>query len=127
MLKTAFKSIYPVIVLAVSITLSAGAEEKISFFDSVELKDGNKLTGTVLNDTLTITTPYTIIPLGKDKISEIRINSGSQNPDVIVLTEGGLLEGTIDEPNFTFRLESGETVSLEKAQCIKILLNRKKE
>ena len=128
--KIIFKSMCPVVVslvLAVSIALSAAASEKESSYDSVELKDGKKLTGTFLNDTLTVTTAYTVIPLEKDKISEIMINPENKNHDVIVLIEGGLLEGTIEEPAFAFKLESGETVSVEKVQCQKIILKSKNE
>ena len=128
--KIIFKSMCPVVVslvLAVSIALSAAASEKESSYDSVELKDGKKLTGTFLNDTLTVTTAYTVIPLEKDKISEIMINPENKNHDVIVLIEGGLLEGTIEEPAFSFKLESGETVSVEKVHCKKIILKSKNE
>ena len=128
--KIIFKSMCPVVVslvLAVSIALSAAASEKERAYDSVELKDGKKLTGTFLSDTLTVTTAYTVIPLEKDKISEIMINPENKNHDVIVLIEGGLLEGTIEEPAFAFKLESGETVSVEKVQCQKIILKSKNE
>ena len=128
--KIIFKSMCPVVVslvLAVSIALSAAASEKERAYDSVELKDGKKLTGTFLNDTLTVTTAYTVIPLEKDKISEIMINPENKNDDVIVLIAGGLLEGTIEEPAFSFKLESGETVSVEKVHCKKIILKSKNE
>ena len=126
--KIAFRSIHRVIiglVLVVSTALSATAADKSGVYDSVELKNGDNLTGTFFNDTLTVTTPYTEITLEKDKISEISINSGNQDNDVIVLIAGGLLEGTIEELTFSFKLESGETVSLEKAQCSKIILGKK--
>lgn len=127
MLKIAFKSVYPLIMslaLAVSVAAPAGAADDADIFDTVELKSGDKLTGTFLNDTITVTTPYMAVTLEKDKISEIRINSESVNHDIIVLNTGGLLEGTIEETGFSFKPVSGEIITVEKEQCKKIILKR---
>jgi hypothetical protein len=129
MLKTASKTIYPIIMtllMLVSITVSTGAADDADVFDTVELKNGDKITGTLLTDTLTITTPYSVVPLEKNKISEINITPENKDHDVIVLNEGGLVEGTIEELNFSFKTVSGETVSLEKDKCTKIIIKHKK-
>ena len=130
MSRIAFKSIYLIILnlaLAVSITVSAGAVEDTGVSDTVELKNGDKVTGTVLNNTFTITTPYTLVTLKKDQISEIKITPDSENHDVIELTVGGTLAGTIEEPSLSFKLISGKIITLEKEQCKKIILRRKNE
>jgi hypothetical protein len=110
--------------LVVSIALSAGAADDPDVYDTVELQNGDKLTGTVLDNTFTLTTPYTLVTLKKDQISEINPHAGSQNEDVIELTVGGTLTGTIEEPSLSFKLISGETTSLDKAQCKKIILRK---
>ncbi len=123
MLKIAFKGIYPVIIcLLLAVSVSVGAADDGNLNDTVELKNGDKVTGTLLNDTLTVSTPYSVVTLEKDKISEIRINPEKKDHDIIVLNTGGLMEGTIDEPVFLFKLVSGENISLEKEQCVKITL-----
>jgi hypothetical protein len=116
MSKIAIGSIYRIIMglaLAVSIAVSAGAADDADVYDTVELRNGDKLTGTVLDNSLTLTTPYTFVNLKKDQISEITPHPESQNEDVIVLSVGGTL--------------TGETISLDKEQCKKIILRRKNE
>jgi hypothetical protein len=130
MSKTVLKSIYTIIVsvaIVVSITVFAGAANKAGTNDTVDLKNGDKVTGTVLNDTFTVSTPYSAVTLKKDKIAEIRFQSGNQNDDVVVLIAGGSVEGTIDEPAISLKLDSGKIISIEKEQCGRIILKRKTE
>ena len=113
------------LVLAVSIAVSAGTAEDSDVYDTVELNNGDKLIGTVLDNSFTLTTPYTLVTLKKDQISEIRPHAESQNEDVIELNAGGTLTGTIEKPSFSFKLISGEIISLDKEQFRKIILRRK--
>jgi len=113
--------------VTLSIAISSGAVDDADVYDTVELKNGDKLTGTVLDDTFTLTTPYSFVTLKKDQISAIKPHSESQNEDVIELNIGGTLTGTIEEPSLSFKLVSGETISLEKEQCKKIILRRRNE
>lgn len=127
MIKISLKSVcFMVFCLALtaSATLSAGTSHGSNAYDTIELKSGDTLTGTVLNDTFTVMTPYTSMTLEKGDISEIRMDSGSENQDVIVLTTGGLMEGTIEERTFSFKPTSGETISLEKERCKHIILKK---
>lgn len=128
MSKTAFKSVCLIIVglmaLAVSIAHPAGAAGGTDANDTVELKNGDKVTGTLLTDTFTISSPYTLITVKKEKISVIRFDDEYQNQDVIELNNGGLVEGTIEETEFSFKPGSGKIITLEKNQCKKIVLKR---
>jgi hypothetical protein len=129
MSRIAIGSIYRMIIglaLTVSIAVSADADDT-DVYDTVELKNGDKLTGTVLDNDFTLTTPYTLVNLKKDQISEIKPHAETQNEDVIELNVGGTLTGTIEGPSLSFRLVSGETISLDKEQCKKIILRRKDE
>jgi len=129
MLKKAFKLIYPVfmaLLLTLSIAVSVCAANNTNVNDTVELKNGEKLTGTLLTDTFTVSTPYMVVTLDKDKISEISIIPEGKDHDVILLNTGGLVEGTIEELSFSFKLDSGKEISLEKEKCNKIILKRNK-
>lgn len=110
--------------LIVFIAISAGAVDDPDVYDTIELKDGDKLTGTVLDNTFTLTTPYSLVTLKKDQISAIKPHSENQHEDVIELNVGGTLSGKIEEPSFSFKLTSGEIISLDKEQCKKIILRR---
>ncbi len=110
------------VALAISIAVSAGAVEDPNVYDTVELNNGDKLIGTVLDNTFTLSTPYTLVTLKKDQISEIMPHPERQNEDVILLKVGGTLTGTIDEPSLSFELISGETIVLDKRQCKRIIL-----
>ncbi len=125
MYKNVVKSLYFLVVsmaMIVFISVFAEATDHEDIYDTVELKNGDIVTGTVLNDTFTVTTPYTNATCEKDKISEITIGSEYGNHDVIALKTGGLLEGTIEELSLSFKLVSGEIISLEKRKCKKIIL-----
>ncbi|MBN2418444.1 MAG: hypothetical protein JXL81_03590 [Deltaproteobacteria bacterium] len=123
MLKIALKSIYPVIIgLLLSVSISAGAADDKGEYDTVELKNGDKLTGTLLTETFNVTTPYTDITLEKEKFSEITFNTEHQDHDVIQLKAGGLLEGTVEEMNFSFKPVSGDPIQIEKKNCKRIIL-----
>lgn len=127
MIKTTLKSVYLMsilLALTASATLSAGTSYGSNAYDTIELKSGDTLTGTLLTDTFTVITPYTSMVLEKGDISEIRMDSGSENQDVIVLITGGLMEGTIEERTFSFKPASGDTISLEKEQCKHIILKK---
>ena len=129
MIKKALKSIYPVfmtLLLTLSIAVSVCAANNTNVNDTVELKNGEKLTGTLLTDTFTVSTPYMVVTLDKDKISEISIIPEGKDHDVILLNTGGLVEGTIEELSFSFKLDSGKEISLEKEKCNKIILKRNK-
>ena len=130
MSKIVFRSIYRIIMglaLAISIAVSAGAVDDADVYDTVELKNGDKLTGTVLNNTIMVTTSYTLITVKKNQISEIKFNPESENDDVIELNVGGTLAGRIEEPSLSFKIISGKIISLEKEQCKKIILRKKSE
>ncbi len=114
------------VALAISIAVSAGAVEDPNVYDTVELNNGDKLIGTVLDNTFTLSTPYTLVTLKKDQISEIMPHPERQNEDVILLKVGGTLTGTIDEPSLSFELISGETIVLDKRQCKRIILKSNK-
>jgi hypothetical protein len=127
MSKIASGSIYRMMMglaLAVSMALFAGAVDDADVYDTVELKNGDKLTGTVLDHTFTLTTPYTLVTLKKEQISAIKPHSEGQNEDVVELNVGGTITGTIEERTLSFKLISGETVSLDKEKCRKIILKR---
>ena len=127
MLNTVSKSIFLfVFFMSIFVTLasSAAATDNVETYDTVELKNGEKVTGTVLNSTFTIVTPYSNVALEKDDISEIQIDFEPAGHDVVMLNSGGLMEGTIEEPAISFALDSGKTVTLEKKKCKKIIFHK---
>jgi hypothetical protein len=94
--------------------------------DTVELKNGDKITGHVLADSFTVTSPYSIVTLERDKIAEIAIMPEGYNHDIVTLNEGGIMEGTIDETSLSVQNEKGEKITIKKEECKKIILKTKK-
>ena len=130
MSKRAIVSIYRmmlILALAVSMAVPAGAADEADVYDTVVLKNGDILKGTVLDNIFTLTTPYSLVTLKKEQISVITPNSESRNEDVIELDVGGTMAGTIEEITLSFKLISGETKSLDMDQCKKIILKRTSE
>lgn len=127
MSKKAMGSIYRMMLglaLTIFIALYAGAADETNAYDTVELKNGDKLTGTVLDNTFTLSTPYSLVTLKKEQITAIKSHSEGQNEDVVELNVGGTITGTIEERTLSFKLISGETISLDKEKCRKIILRR---
>ncbi len=128
MLKKSYKSILLIIlfVLTLFTTTIVSASGDADNKDTVELKNGDKITGTVLTETFTVTTAYSLVTLERDKISEIAILPEGMNHDMVTLKEGGILEGTIDETSFSIQNEKGEKITLNKEECKKIIFKTKK-
>jgi hypothetical protein len=108
------------------LTVTTFAADSADTIDTVELKNSDKITGHVLADTFTVTSPYSIVTLERDKISEIAIMPEGYNHDIVTLNEGGILEGTIDETSISIQNEKGERITLKKEECKKIILKQKK-
>jgi hypothetical protein len=127
MLKKSIKSILMITLLVLAMfTATASASSEADNNDTVELKNGDKITGTVLTGTFTVTSAYSIVTLERDKISEIAILPEGYNHDIVTLNEGSLLEGTIDETSFSIKTAGGENITLKKEECKKIILKIKK-
>ncbi len=111
-----------IIAILMSLVFSAGAAEKNAGSDTIELKNGTKVTGTVLNDSFTVTTAYMTVTLERERISEITM---SDDHDVAVLDDGAsLVEGTIDEYDIFFKSASGEKITYKKEECKKIVFKK---
>ena len=126
MSKTALKSICIIIANLVLILFISAFVVAAEDCDMVELKNGDKLTGTVLTDIYTITTPYSFVTVEKNQISEIRVDDEYQQNDIIELKSGGLVEGTIEEAELSLKLSSGKIIALEKKKCKKIIMRSNK-
>jgi hypothetical protein len=120
------KSIFVITGLAFTMFTATATAGEADINDTVELKNGDKITGTVLTGTFTVTSPYSIVTLERDKIAEIAIMPEGYNHDIITLNEGGILEGTIDETSLSIQTEKGENITLKKEECKKIILKIKK-
>ncbi|NLD37830.1 MAG: hypothetical protein GX654_13265 [Desulfatiglans sp.] len=122
MLSKSIKSILLVTLLVIAIfTVTTFAAGNPDINDTVELKNGDKISGHVLTDSFTVTSPYSIVTLERDKISEIAIMPEGYNHDIVTLNEAGILEGTIDEASITIKNEKGEKITLKKEECKKIV------
>lgn len=125
MLIKSIKSISLITLLVFALfTATAFASDDTDNNDTVELKNGDKITGTVLTDTFTVTTAYSMVTLEKDKIAEIAIMPEGMSHDMVTLKEGGILEGTIDETSLSIQNEKGEKITLKKEECKKIILKK---
>ena len=130
MSKIVFKSFYQIIMLilllVLSIAATSGAADISNSGDTVELENGDKLTGMLLNESFTVTSPYSLVTVKKEQISEIRINDGYRNHDVIELKSGGSIEGTIEENELSLKTAPDKIITFNKNKCKKIVLSRNK-
>ncbi len=122
-----FKSFFKIIIcLTLTLFLAplAGASGDADVYDTVELQNGEKITGTVLTGTFTFSTPYSLVMLEKDKITEIVFDNERENHDIVLLNAAGNLEGSIEEPDFLFKTVNGENMTLKKKECKKITFKK---
>ncbi len=83
-------------------------------FDSVVLKNGDNISGTIQNENLEIKTSYASVTFGIEEISRITIEGGGANTDVIVLSNRDRLSGMLQTPLIKVLIPSGTILEIEK-------------
>ncbi len=95
--------------------------ERPSKTDILLLRNGDKLTGTVLNKTLAIRTSYASLSFNNRMIAGIDLEGGANNIEAIVTVNNNRFSGFIDDPVFVFKLQSGTQIEVRREKVLKAI------
>ena len=82
--------------------------------DVMELKNGDLLTGTMLNDQVGIQTAYARLAFRKDQIASLLLEGNIANIEHIVVINGDVFSGFVLEKNIRFRLSTGSEIEIRR-------------
>lgn len=82
--------------------------------DFVRLKNGDEVSGRVLNETLTLKASYATLTFKRSEIDSIVIEGGTNNNDEVRLVIGDRITGVLQEDTIRLRLAGGEETEIAK-------------
>ena len=86
--------------------------------DILVLRNGDKLTGAIRNESFTITTPYGKIKFNNRAIAGIDLDGGINHMESIITVNNNRFSGFIEEPAFLFKLEQGPQVEIRREKAL---------
>lgn len=95
--------------------------ERPSNTDIVLLRNGDKLTGTVLNESFSIRTSYTSLKFNNRIIAGIDLEGGANNIEAIVAVNNNRFSGFIDDPVIVFKLQTGPKIEVRREKVLKVI------
>lgn len=81
-------------------------------YDVIRLKNGDTLTGTVLNESLPLRTSYAQLQFPKGSLATQRFIGGPENLSEIVLLNGDKFSGFILEDEVKFKMKNGSPIGI---------------
>ena len=82
--------------------------------DVIVLKNGDKITGEVLNKTFTMKTSYATLTFDREKVDLIVLEGAGFNIDEMVLKAGDKLSGVLQDSKISMKLSSGAEAELDR-------------
>jgi len=101
--------------------------EKVSTSDVIYLRNGDVITGTILNKNYNITTSYAKLQISNKMIQEIYLESGVNNISKIITTNNNKISGYIDNPVIVFKLKNGNEIEVRREKILKLFFEVSKQ
>jgi len=101
--------------------------ERVSTSDVLYLRNGDVITGTILNKNYNVTTSYTKLQINNRMIREIYLESGVNNISKIITTNNNKLSGYIDNPVIVFRLKNRNKIEVRREKILKLFFEVNKQ
>ena len=99
--------------------------ERLENADILLLKNGDKLTGTVLNENFSIRTSYAHIVVESKYIAGINLEGGANNIESIITVNNNRFSGLIDDAFISFKLTSGLQLEIGREHLLKIIFRQR--
>lgn len=99
--------------------------DKPAVYDRIQMKNGDKVSGLIQNDALTIKTSYASLKFSPDKLTSVEFEGAGANLDKVVLRVGDKLSGVLETPKITIKLTAGGDAEIDKDK-IKLIRFRDK-
>ncbi|MBL1217146.1 MAG: formylglycine-generating enzyme family protein [Planctomycetes bacterium] len=95
--------------------------------DILMLRNGDTLTGTVLNESFSIRTSYAQITLNSRKIAGIDLEGGANNIEAVVTVNNNRFSGFVGDPVFVFKLQGGARIEVRREKVLKVVFRIREE
>mgnify|MGYP000412650372 CR=1 FL=1 len=95
--------------------------ERPSTTDILLLHNGDKLTGTILNESFSIRTSYGKFKFNNRIIAGIDLGGGTNNIEFIITVNNNRFSGFIDDPFFVFKLQTGPQIKVRREKVLKAI------
>jgi len=95
--------------------------ERPSDTDILLLRNGDKLTGTILNEKFSIRTSYASLNFNNRILAGIDLEGGANNIERIVTVNNNRFSGFIDDPVVVFKLQTGSQIEIRREKILKII------
>jgi len=111
---------------AVSVVSSASAPSSQTMRDTVILRNGDVISGTIISKELKVQTSYASLSFAIPDIAQVIIEGGGRNVDSLQLHSGDRLSGMIQTATIIIELPTGGKVELEKDKIKEIRIVKRK-
>jgi len=95
--------------------------ERASNMDILLLRNGDQLTGTILNETFNIRTSYSQLHFNNKTIAGIDLEGGTNNIESIITVNNNKFSGFLDDAIFVFKLQTGPTIKIRREKILKAI------
>ena len=93
--------------------------------DILLLRNGDKLTGTVMNESFSIRTSYAHIVIESKYIAGINLEGGANNIESIITVNNNRFSGFIDDAFISFKLTNGPQLEIRREKVLKIVFRQR--
>ncbi|MCH8151586.1 MAG: hypothetical protein IH830_04330 [Planctomycetes bacterium] len=83
-------------------------------YDAIKLKNGDTMSGVILNESFTIKASYGVLTFPRAQIDRITIEGGGFNVDELILKVGDRISGVLQDAKIRVKLSSGAEADLDK-------------
>ena len=98
-------------------TAKVSEEDK---YDTLVMRNGNKMSGQIQNASLNLKTSYATMKFSTSKISYIKMEGADSQLEKLELRNGDKLSGNLSDEVFTVKLQSGGTIAVKKKDIASI-------
>jgi hypothetical protein len=102
-----------------SLTLVQAAQ-----YDAVILKNGDTITGEVLNETFTVKTSYASLQFDRAKLDKVDLEGAGANLDIVTLRVGDKISGVLETSKINVKLVAGQETAIDKDKIKTIRFRR---
>jgi len=100
-------------------------EEKLKIYDLLTLRNGDNLSGTILNESFTIQTTYATLSFPKNEIKRIVFESEKAEIQIMELLRGDILRGVIKDEIIDIDIPSAGKTPIEQDKIREINFTKK--
>jgi len=98
--------------------------ERLENADMLLLKNGDRLTGTVMNESFSIRTSYTYMEIESKYIAGIDMEGGANNTGLIITVNNNRFSGVLDSSFINFKLMDGPELDISSDKVVRIIFKQ---